>query len=87
MFAAADRVRDLIVPDALANAIALPSLPWTGGAAKKRSNMTDAEEKEGERAREDLDELLASSCPLCESVVAGLDKPFVERDEDDSWQL
>jgi len=38
--------------------------------------------------KEELDELLASSCPLCESVVAGLDKPFVAVGEvDDSWQL
>lgn len=31
---------------------------------------------------------MSSSCPLCESVVAGLDKPFVEEGEvDTSWAL
>lgn len=89
MFVAADRLRDMIVPDALANAIALPSLPWGGpggGDAKKKAKGQDADEK-GEKVRETLDELLASSCPLCESVVAGLDKPFVDPEEADTWQL
>ena len=41
-----------------------------------------------EKLREELDDLLASSCPLCESVVAGLDKPFIAPgDGDNSWEL
>lgn len=90
MFVAADRLRDMIVPDALANAIALPSLPWTGGGTGEKKGgkkNTEGDEEKGEKVRETLDELLASSCPLCESVVAGLDKPFVESDEEDTWQL
>jgi vacuolar protein sorting-associated protein 18 len=92
MFVAADRLRDMIVPDALANAIALPSLPWTGtganGTAKgKKGKMDEAEKEKGEKVRETLDELLASSCPLCETMIAGLDKPFIEPEEDDTWQL
>ncbi|PVF97591.1 hypothetical protein CPB86DRAFT_815453 [Serendipita vermifera] len=92
MFVAADRLRDMIVPDALANAIALPSLPWTGtganGTAKgKKGKVDEAEKEKGEKVRETLDELLASSCPLCETMVAGLDKPFIEPGEDDTWQL
>ena len=36
----------------------------------------------------ELDDLLASTCPLCESVVFGLDKPFVKEGEvDTSWAL
>jgi hypothetical protein len=90
MFVAADRLRDMIVPDALANAIALPSLPWTGGAGgEKKGGMKEGkgDEEKGEKVRETLDELLASSCPLCESVVAGLDKPFIDPEEEDTWQL
>ncbi|KAG8815007.1 hypothetical protein FRC17_000900 [Serendipita sp. 399] len=105
MFVAADRLRDMIVPDALANAIALPSLPWggttstnananannagggKGGNRKKRKGEKLSVDEEVEKVRESLDELLASSCPLCESVVAGLDKPFIEPGELDSWQL
>jgi vacuolar protein sorting-associated protein 18 len=88
MFVAADRLRDMIVPDALANAIAMPSLSWggTGNDAKKKSKGEESGEK-GEKVRETLDELLASSCPLCESVIAGLDKPFIEPDEIDTWHL
>jgi hypothetical protein len=41
-----------------------------------------------ERLRAELEDVLASSCPLCESVVAGLDKPFVKEGElDTSWTL
>lgn len=89
MFVAADRLKDMIVPDALANAIALPSLPWggVGGDGKKGKKAGDVEGEKGEKARESLDELLASSCPLCESVVVGLDKPFIEPEEVDAWQL
>lgn len=56
------------------------------GGAEKRSDIDG--QRRLEKAREELDELLASVCPLCESVVAGLDKPFVEEgEEDDSWKL
>jgi Fe-S oxidoreductase len=41
-----------------------------------------------EKLRAELDDVLASSCPLCESVVAGLDKPFVKEGEmDTTWAL
>ncbi|EDR15746.1 uncharacterized protein LACBIDRAFT_228107 [Laccaria bicolor S238N-H82] len=41
-----------------------------------------------EKLRAELDDLLASTCPLCESVVSGLDKPFVKEGEvDTSWAL
>lgn len=82
--AAANQLKDLIIPDALANAIALPFQPWTGGDSKKNEK---GEVRKAEKIREELDELLASSCPLCESVVAGLDKLFIGEDEVDSWQL
>jgi hypothetical protein len=100
MFVAADRLRDMIVPDALASAIALPSFPWTGGvgggigggfgganAKKDGKVLSESEKTRLEKVKENLDELLASSCPLCESALSGLDKPFVEPDEEDTWRL
>ena len=36
----------------------------------------------------ELEDVLSSSCPLCDSVVAGLDRPFVLAGEgDSSWSL
>ncbi|KAG8987850.1 hypothetical protein FRB90_003109, partial [Tulasnella sp. 427] len=91
--AAGDRLRDLIVPDALANAIGagVSNLPGVGllwGAGDdKQTKKTDAEAK-AEKIRDELDDLLAASCPLCEGVVVGLDKPFISPGEvDDSWAL
>jgi vacuolar protein sorting-associated protein 18 len=41
-----------------------------------------------EKLRAELDDMLASSCPLCESVIVGLDKPFVKEGEmDTTWAL
>lgn len=48
----------------------------------------DDKARKMEKAREELDELLSSSCPVCESAVAGLDKPFLkEGDDDQTWQI
>lgn len=85
--AAANQLKDLIIPDALANAIALPFQPWTGGGSARSKKNEKGEGRTAEKIREELDELLASSCPLCESVVSGLDKLFVGEYEVDSWQL
>ena len=87
VFAAANQLKDLIIPDALANTIALPFQPWTGGGFGQSKKNGKGEGRKAEKIREELDELLASSCPLCESVVAGLDRLFVGEDEVDSWQL
>lgn len=44
--------------------------------------------KKRQKLRSELDNMLASSCPLCESVVVGLDKPFVKDGEvDTTWTL
>jgi len=87
VFAAANQLKDLIIPDALASAIALPFQPWTGGVSAQSKKNEKGEGRKAEKIREELDELLASSCPLCESVVSGLDRLFVGEDEMDSWQL
>ncbi|KIJ45146.1 hypothetical protein M422DRAFT_251339 [Sphaerobolus stellatus SS14] len=87
LVAAGDRLRDLIIPESLANVVG--GVVWGAGGNKKNVEGVQGRDAEKvEKMRDELDELLASSCPLCESVVAGLDKPFIAEGEvDDSWQL
>ncbi|KAK7468755.1 tethering complex subunit [Stygiomarasmius scandens] len=84
---AGDRIRDLIIPDTLAAVVSAPT--WIPGIGGGRRIEADAnKEKKTEKLRAELEEVLASSCPLCESVVVGLDKPFVKEGEvDSSWAL
>jgi vacuolar protein sorting-associated protein 18 len=86
ILSAGDRLRDLIVPDALVSVVSNPWIGITGGG-RRAGKDTGKEEKAG-KLRAELDDVLASACPLCESVVAGLDKPFVKDGEaDTSWAL
>ncbi|THH33502.1 hypothetical protein EUX98_g626 [Antrodiella citrinella] len=88
ILSAGDRLRDLIVPDALASIVTAPVgwIPGIGGPGR-RAGEKDAG-KRAEKLRRELEDVLAGSCPLCESVVAGVDKPFVkEGEEDTSWTL
>lgn len=58
-----------------------------GGQGKKGGVDRDLGQK-AEKLRTELEDILASSCPLCESVVVGLDRPFVKESEmDASWTL
>jgi vacuolar protein sorting-associated protein 18 len=84
---AGDRIRDLIIPDALAAVVSAPA--WIPGIGVGRRTDTDESKgKKTEKLRAELEEVLASSCPLCESVVVGLDKPFVKEGEvDGTWAL
>ncbi|KAL4241619.1 VPS18 family protein [Abortiporus biennis] len=89
ILSAGDRLRDLIVPDALANIVMAPAgwIPGIGMGTGRRGGDKDAEKK-GERLRQELEDILAGSCPLCESVVVGVDKPFVKEGEvDTSWDI
>jgi hypothetical protein len=87
LLTAGDKLRDLVVPDALAAVIANPLVGLTG-APRRADGRADVDRAAAERARVELEDLLAASCPLCESVVAGLDKPFIEEGEaDTSWDL
>jgi hypothetical protein len=88
ILSAGDRLRDLIIPDALASVVSAPVgwIPGIGGGRKAGTEKDGA--RKMEKLRAELDDVLASSCPLCESVVAGLDKPFVKEGEvDTSWAL
>lgn len=88
VISAGDRLRDLIIPDALAAVVSAPGwIPGIGGGAQRNGIESDGELK-AEKLRAELDSVLSSSCPLCESVVVGLDKPFVKDGEvDTSWTL
>lgn len=95
MFAAAGAgLRDLIIPESLATAITsninlnLNIVPWGGANEEKGVKSTQRARERADKLKEELDELLAATCPLCESVVVGLDKPFVLPGEvDHSWDL
>lgn len=86
LLSAGDRLRDLIVPDALVNVVTAP-VGWIPGLGGGRRSGED-KEKKSEKLRRELEDMLAGSCPMCESVVAGLDKPFVKEGEvDTTWSL
>jgi len=93
ILSAGDKLRDLIKPESLAGVVSAGV--WSTGLDKVgigigwgTNKAQKAQARQVERAREELNELLASTCPLCESVVAGLDKGFIkEGEEDDSWQV
>ena len=53
-----------------------------------KRGIAEKDGKRMEKLRAELEELLAHTCPLCESVVTGLDRPFVkEGDVDSTWDL
>lgn len=87
LLSAGDKLRDLIVPDALASVVTAPVgwIPGMGGTGKR--NAENVPEKI-EKLRKELEDVLAGSCPLCESVTVGLDKPFIKEGEiDNSWAI
>jgi hypothetical protein len=88
LLAAGDKLRDLIIPDALAQAVTavgstvVSGVTGVGGTEKKKSKKErDREDARTEVARKELDELVAGVCPLCEGAVMGLDRPFVKEGE------
>jgi hypothetical protein len=85
LLAAGDRLRDLIIPGALAQAVSVS----VGGGKKARSKKEkDKDDTRAEAARAELDELVAGSCPLCEGSVVSLDKPFIGDSEDtEDWEV
>jgi hypothetical protein len=88
LLSAGDRLRDLIIPDALVTVIASPAgwIPGIGGA-QKNALVESATGKRLEKLRSELEDILASACPLCESVIAGLDKSFTTGEPDTTWEV
>ncbi len=91
LIAAGDRLRELIIPDALAQAVSAVGAGVTGGVSGKQvrsKKERDREDGRAETAMKELDELVAGVCPLCEGSVVGLDKPFVAEGEDlGDWEV
>ncbi|KAN0135735.1 Pep3/Vps18/deep orange family domain containing protein [Lactarius tabidus] len=88
ILSAGDRLRDLIMPDALVTVITSPAgwIPGIGGGQRNVLAETDTG-KRLEKLRSELEDILASACPLCESVIAGLDKPFTKGESDTTWEV
>ncbi|KAI0257614.1 Pep3/Vps18/deep orange family-domain-containing protein [Lactifluus subvellereus] len=88
LLSAGDRLRDLIIPDALVTVITSPAgwIPGIGGAQRSALAESGAG-KRLERLRSELEDILASACPLCESVIAGLDKSFTKGEPDTTWEV
>jgi len=88
ILSAGDRLRDLIMPDALVTVITSPAgwIPGIGGGQRNVLAETDTG-KRLEKLRSELEDILASTCPLCESVIAGLDKPFTKAESDTTWEV
>lgn len=84
----ADRLRDLIMPDALVTAITAPAgwIPGIGGA-QRNALVESGTAKRLEKLRSELEDTLASACPLCESVIVGLDKSFTKGESDTTWEV
>ncbi|KAF9015512.1 Pep3/Vps18/deep orange family-domain-containing protein [Cyathus striatus] len=88
MISAGDRLRDLIVPDALAALVSAPTQWIPGMGSVRRAGVEKDGGRKAEKLRVELEDVLASNCPLCEGVIVGLDKPFVQEGEvDTSWSL
>ncbi|KAK8861498.1 hypothetical protein IAR55_002319 [Kwoniella newhampshirensis] len=96
LIAAGDRLREMIIPDALAQAVSVVGAGvgvtsgGGSGAGKKGAKKRDrlADEGRVDELRKELDELVAGQCPLCEGVVIGLDKPFIVSGEDTAdWEV
>lgn len=88
VISAGDRLRDLIVPDALAALVTSPTWIPGMGASNRTTTLDKLGSAKAEKLRAELDDLLTSNCPLCESVVVGLDKPFTKEGEaESSWTL
>jgi hypothetical protein len=86
LLAAGDRLRELIIPDALAQAVSVVGAGVGVGSGKRSKALREGggavDEARAAEARKELDELVAGVCPLCEGSVAGIDKPFISEGED-----
>jgi vacuolar protein sorting-associated protein 18 len=83
-----NELRRLIMPDALVSVIGGGILGARGRDREKNpketpSALTGSKKTRVEKLRQDLDDLLASSCVLCDLAVSSLDRPFVAEGEEE----
>ena len=94
LLAAGDKLRELIIPDVLAQAVTVvgqgvgvgTASTYTTAKNKKNKRDTVSDEKAA-KAKAELDKLVAAVCPLCEGSVVSLDKPFVAKGEGLDWDV
>lgn len=95
LLAAGDRLRELIIPDVLAQAVTVVGQgvgvsvgPSSSSASRKKNSKRDtASEERALKAKAELDKIVAAVCPLCEGSVVGLDKPFVIEGQGRDWEV
>jgi len=82
-----DQLRKLVLPDALVTVIGGGIMGAVGrDRADKKHGTTSADaakRSREERLREELDDLLASSCVYCDNAVVSLDRPFLADGEEE----
>jgi hypothetical protein len=61
----------------------LPSTLAAAGLAPTEAAVPVKARTKAEAMRQELDDLLATSCVLCDLAVASLDRPFVAEGEDE----
>ena len=88
-----DQLRKLVIPDALVTVIGggimgavgrdAAATPAQAAVGAKREPTNSTTRSKEERMRQELDDLLASSCVYCETAVVSLDRPFLADGEDE----
>ncbi len=76
LFAAGDKLRDLIVPDVLASAVSVvgagmgAGLGISGNGSRRKSKEATIDEAKMDALRKELDGLVAASCAICEVRIS-----------------
>lgn len=89
-----DQLRKLVLPDALVTVVGGGIMGAAGAAGLVSTRLTDqpptksefvskAKQRLDEKTRQELDNLLASSCVYCDMAIASIDKPFLAEGEEE----
>jgi vacuolar protein sorting-associated protein 18 len=81
---AGDRLREMIIPESLANLAG----GWSNSSARDKTRLSKKEILLHSQLQEELDEIIAASCPLCDSLVNNLEKEYINSPGDaEGWRL
>jgi len=84
VLSAGDRLREMIVPESLANLAG----GWSSTTNREKEHLPKKELMRQKRLQEELDEIIAGSCPLCDSLASNVEKEYISLSSDiDSWRL